>query len=315
MKLNHGKMSQSLTVWLDAFLQNCEALGYSNNTIQSYSQQINKFISYCETRDDTLNFADFKQMDLTLFFAWLDKNSMSSANKKIIPKFKTKMTYFGTLSSFFSFITKNNDDLVEFDKVFHRFKLKNNEPEKKAAEYFKDEEIEQIIEYLEAKKENFTNIRNLLLVKLMAFGGLRISECLELKGYDLTPSSMEGITEITIQAKGGREQKGFIRTKIIEREFNYIVSKLGHTSLLFLTSSGKRLNRSNAFIILNKIYEKLGFVGRGCHILRHSFAMDMVHRNVHISVIQKNMRHKRIQTTMVYADASTQMQADALPGE
>ena len=307
-------MSQSLTVWLDAFLQNCEALGYSNNTIQSYSQQINRFINYCESRDDALNFADFKQMDLTLFFAWLDKNSVSSANKKIIPKFKTKMTYFGTLSSFFSFISNNNDDLADFDKVFHKFKLKNNEPEKKAAEYFTDSEIEQIINYLESKKQNFTTIRNLLLVKLMAFGGLRISECLELKGYDFTPSKMEGITEITIQAKGGREQKGLIRTNVIEKELEYITSKLGHTSLLFLTSSGKKLDRSNAFILLNNIYEKLGFKGRGCHILRHSFAMDMVHRNVHISVIQKNMRHKRIQTTMVYADANEQMQADALAG-
>ena len=253
-------------------------------------------------------------MDLILFFAWLDKNSVSSANKKIIPKFKTKMTYFGTLSSFFSFISKNNDDLIDFDKVFHRFKLKNNEPEKKAAEYFTDSEIEQIINYLESKKQNFTTIRNLLLVKLMAFGGLRISECLELKGYDFTPSKMEGITEITIQAKGGREQKGLIRTSVIEKELEYITSKLGHTSLLFLTSSGKKLDRSNAFILLNNIYEKLGFKGRGCHILRHSFAMDMVHRNVHISVIQKNMRHKRIQTTMVYADANEQMQADALAG-
>ena len=314
MKLNHGKMSQSLTVWLDAFIQNCEALGYSNNTIQSYSQQINRFINYCESRDDALNFADFKQMDLTLFFAWLDKNSVSSANKKIIPKFKTKMTYFGTLSSFFSFISNNNDDLADFDKVFHKFKLKNNEPEKKAAEYFTDSEIEQIINYLESKKQNFTTIRNLLLVKLMAFGGLRISECLELKGYDFTPSKMEGITEITIQAKGGREQKGLIRTNVIEKELEYITSKLGHTSLLFQTSSGKKLDRSNAFILLNNIYEKLGFKGRGCHILRHSFAMDMVHRNVHISVIQKNMRHKRIQTTMVYADANEQMQADALAG-
>lgn len=50
------------------------------------------------------------------------------------------------------------------------------------------------------------------------------------------------------------------------------------------------------------------------YITNMTSAMDMVHRNVHISVIQKNMRHKRIQTTMVYADANEQMQADALAG-
>ena len=45
----------------------------------------------------------------------------------------------------------------------------------------------------------------------------------------------------------------------------------------------------------------------GCHILRHSFAMNMVEKNTNLGVIQKALRHKKIQTTMIYADATGDM--------
>ncbi|EGJ6988906.1 tyrosine-type recombinase/integrase, partial [Campylobacter upsaliensis] len=75
---------------------------------------------------------------------------------------------------------------------------------------------------------------------------------------------------------------------------------------------GKLLNRSNAFIIVNRIYVKALISKKGLHLLRHSLAMKLISQNINLVVIQKILRHASMQTTTIYAKANSEMVRKAL---
>lgn len=79
-----------------------------------------------------------------------------------------------------------------------------------------------------------------------------------------------------------------------------------------MSGHGMQMQRQTAYNVLKNIYSRVGLSVSGCHILRHSFAMELMHKDVNLGIIQKALRHKRINTTMIYADASPDMIKDAL---
>ncbi|WP_188116123.1 tyrosine-type recombinase/integrase [Campylobacter concisus] len=179
----------------------------------------------------------------------------------------------------------------------------------------KEGERDKILDYIEnklVKKPEYRyikNYRNSLLIKLMLKSGLRISEALNLKFCDFQESDDGEFYDINILAKGGEYQTAYIPKSHIEDDFERLSSIYPPESYIFTNKNGdKPISRQCVYTLLERIYRKCGIVNkRGCHILRHSFAMNMVEKNTNLGVIQKALRHKKIQTTMIYADATGDM--------
>lgn len=314
MTIGKYDIEDELESWKNNYIFNLKALEYSQNTIHTYNLQINIFIEFATIHKDEFNLKNIKQMHLGAFFNFLDSESMKKSKKTLSSS--TKKAYYRTLRSFFGFITNNNDELVNYDDLFKKFKIKFKISENNDFEYLNDREIDKILKYLTQKalkKQNFNNIRNKLLFKLMTKGGLRISEALSLKLNNFILNN--DFYTIIFIGKGGIEQKIHIFSKIIEDELLFIKKHKEQNKFIFTTCSGKQLGRTNAYRILNNIYKKCGIRKKGCHICRHSFAMNLLDNNANISVIQKALRHKSVETTMIYANADTKMIQDALPKE
>lgn len=309
MELEKDGLSLDVVRLKNLFIRELESLNFSKNTILTYNQQLLVFSDFCEEISDEVRLKNIKQMHISYFFAWLEA--------RMKPKNATKASYYRTLKSFFNFLSKNNDDLIDFDYLFKKFPLKLKKGENKEVKFINSTDMDKIIKFLQESvknNNNYKNNRNSLLVKLLFGAGLRISEALNLKLIDFTTSDTnDEFYELSIIAKGGEKQKAYILKSLIEKELCYISQKLSLSDYVFLTSHNTQLKRQTAYINLKRIYEKAGvFHKEGCHILRHSFAMDLMAKDINLGVIQKALRHKNINTTMIYADATPNMIKEAL---
>ena len=296
--------------WINSFLVEIKAKNYSKNTISLYKRQILKFSDFLYENYDNYEWKtliDMKQMHLYAFFVWLEEDIFK--NTKEIIKNSTKKSYYRVISVFFRFINKNNDNLWDFDYLFQGFKLKVKKDTKKSVNFIQSDDITKILNYLEKKmNENpsYMNYRNSLLVKLMCKAGLRVSEALNLKLKDIEECE-DDCYELSILAKGGNIQTAFIAKAYIESEMQYLEAILKSDDYVFLTHNGTRLTRENVYKNLDNIYKNSLVKARGCHILRHSFAVEMVQNNTNLIVIQKALRHKKLDTTLIYAEADNRI--------
>lgn len=136
----------------------------------------------------------------------------------------------------------------------------------------------------------------------MLYEGLRISEALNVKLCDFEKVDDE-ILKISIIGKGGKEQFAFIK-KEVDDELEYFKENIQDSDYIMQTSTGKHLNRSNAFLIVNNIYAKALISKKGLHLLRHTLAMRLTAKGTNLVVIQKILRHAKLNTTAIYAKAT-----------
>ncbi|SUX00626.1 phage integrase family site specific recombinase [Campylobacter jejuni subsp. doylei] len=256
-------------------MKHIQALSYSNNTFLLYRRILLEFVEYFLDYQDEMQINDIKTTFLINFLNYLENKSKN--NNKLSKK--TKITYLRVLTSFFSFISDNNDDLFIFSFDMKKIRFRTEKSEEKL-NYLNENEIirlNNVLEKEKAKKEVYNSFRNSLLIKLMLYGGLRISEALNVKLCDFEE---------------------------VDDELEYFKENIQDSDYIMQTSTGKHLNRSNAFLIVNNIYAKALISKKGLHLLRHTLAMRLTAKGTNLVVIQKILRHANLNTTTIYAKAT-----------
>ena len=303
----------------DSFISYNKIADKSINTINTYRNCLDGFVEFCYENNDVISFNNLSQKHITDYFIWLDDLYRKKQHKKSATRAKsisssTKISYLTILKIFFKYITNNNDKLIDLEKILDNYKIAKKKTSK-LENFMKESERDKILDYVEnrlVKKPEYRynkNYRDSLLIKLMLKSGLRISEALNLKFSDFQESDDGEFYDINILAKGGEYQTAYIPKSHIKADFERLLSINLPENYIFTSGcSDKPISRQNVYSLLARIYRKCGIVNkRGCHILRHSFAMNMVEKNTNLGVIQKALRHKKIQTTMIYADATGDM--------
>ena len=311
--------ADEMTNYRDSFISYNKIADKSINTINTYKNCLDGFVEFCYENNDVISFNNLSQKHITDYFIWLDDLYSKKQHKKSITRTKsisssTKLSYLTILKIFFKYITNNNDKLIDLEKILINYKIAKKKMSK-LENFMKESERDKILDYIEnrlVKKPEYRynkNYRDSLLIKLMLKSGLRISEALNLKFCDFQESDDGEFYDINILAKGGEYQTAYIPKSHIKDDFERLLSINLPENYIFTSGcSDKPISRQNVYSLLARIYRKCGIVNkRGCHILRHSFAMNMVEKNTNLGVIQKALRHKKIQTTMIYADATGDM--------
>ena len=137
MELEKDGFGRDIIRLKNLFIRELDSLNYSKNTISTYNQQLLVFGDFCEEISDEVGLKDIKQMHISYFFSWL--------NERIKPKNATKASYYRTLKSFFNFLTKNNDDFIDFDYLFKNFSLKLKKGENKEINFINSTDIDKIL--------------------------------------------------------------------------------------------------------------------------------------------------------------------------
>ena len=154
------------------------------------------------------------------------------------------------------------------------------------------EEFRQIV----LQSEGCAAKRNYAIVTILAYAGLRITECLNLRKSDICLESSE--LKVT-NGKGEKARIVIINSKIVSAVREYQKTDHVESEWLFHNSRGERLNQTT----INRVFKLCCPKGHNItpHTLRHFYAINAVSSGIFtIPEIANQMGHSSIKTTMKY---------------
>lgn len=315
------KMIEKVNKFKKGFLRKLETENKSIHTLKAYERNINKFSEFLAQYNEDIDFDTIVENDI---FEYLDyRNEYSDINKTTKIKFKnkdfeisiaTKNQIISTLKKFFGYIEKNTKKLYDFSNVFEDIKIKKPLREPKGLSEFNYDRLLTFLEEYKKAGKDFTNYRNTLLIKIMLFGGARVSEAINVKFEDFKPCSYEALYEIMVIGKGSKQRKIYIEKELVDNEIEYLLKRTGVFSVFDVIAKTKRLkqmDRVQLYKAANYIYSMAGIDETMLHVLRHTYAKEKI-KTIPLPVLQKLMGHSDISTTSIYTNPSEEMILDSL---
>ncbi len=143
--------------------------------------------------------------------------------------------------------------------------------------------------------ETTKNLKHKLALALLYYGGLRLSEVINLKWGDI--DFERGLIHIK-SAKGGKDRVVFLHEK---PKSLLIAGRTNDEGLVLLSERGNKYNKRSIQMIVINAAKKAGIRKKVTpHALRHSFATHLLEAGADIRYIQELLGHKNLQTTQIY---------------
>jgi site-specific recombinase XerD len=155
---------------------------------------------------------------------------------------------------------------------------------------------------------SFRTFRDLGLLALLLFDGLRSHEALALELEDLRPSE----AQLRVHGKGNKERLLPLPPETLQILENYlrVERPLTNSPHLFVSLKGPARGRPMTPAGLRSLFRHHRLHSRvplaNPHRFRHTFACDMVRGGVSLPALMQLMGHSHIDTTMVYVQISPQ---------
>lgn len=162
-----------------------------------------------------------------------------------------------------------------------------------------------------------TGLRNRTIMQLMYHAGLRVSETtkVNLRDFDWKANRLRLRPEVT---KGGREAVLPLDDQTIEWLERWKPVRRRHAGgspLMFTTLRGGQLDRHYLWEMVARCGRKAGIEQPVFpHMLRHSYATELLHEGYNIREVQQLLRHSDIRTTVIYTHVSPEELAKKIRG-
>lgn len=256
----------------------------SKNTIIAYSTDIKKFISYCEEHQKQ-NPSEIIQEDIIAFLmSEKQRGHKPSSLSRALISIKIFFNYLLSIQE----ISRDPAAYIEQPRLW-----------KPLPNYLENSEIDRLVS-VGGNKRN--EVRNRAIIELLYSSGLRVSELIGLRVYDLNFSQQL----VKCTGKGNKERyvpfgshaKEMVQKYLTAREKR---SKYDESDFLFVNPSGKPLTREAVWHIVKKISKQVKLDKKTHpHVLRHSFATHLLEHGADLRVVQEMLGHSDISTTQIY---------------
>lgn len=261
--------------------------GLSENTIESYTRDIQKLTSFLEENEITTTPIKIGEDHIQQFIYEIAKSINPRSQARIISGLRSFFDYL----IFENYRKVNPTELIEAPKTG-----------RKLPDTLSSDEIAKLIASIDLSKAQ--GERNRTIIETMYACGLRVSEVITLRLSDLFFE--EGF--IRVLGKGNKERFIPIYPKAQKYILFYIKDIRSHLNIhksyedtLFLNRRGKGLSRQMVFMFLKDLAIKAQ-IGKKIspHTLRHSFATHLLQGKADLRAIQQMLGHESITTTEVY---------------
>ncbi|WP_224482679.1 site-specific tyrosine recombinase XerD [Robertkochia aurantiaca] len=277
--------------WSDALTDYMHYLrierGLAENSIASYRRDLEKLITFLETKEIHTKPEKISSENLQHFI--YDASDHLSAN--------SRARVLSGLRGFFGYLIfegYREDDPTSL--------LESPKTGRKLPQVLAEEEIDKMIAAIDLSTPE--GERNRAMIETLYSCGLRVSELTGLRFSDLFFE--EGF--IRVSGKGSKQRfvpitrvaQKYINTYSYEVRVHLNIAK-GHEDYVFLNRRGRQLTRAMIFTIVRNLAEKAGVKKKiSPHTLRHSFATHLLTGGADLRAIQQMMGHENITTTEVY---------------
>ena len=255
--------------------------GLSQNTVQSYKNDISSFAAWVEKYPDT-SLAKTTKSNINQYIAHLFKSGLksSSVNRKI-----------STIKSFFIFLLKKKHILLspveDIDMV---------RQEKYLPVSMSEKEVELLLK--SPSLDSFIGRRDRAMIEMLYATGMRISELINLKITDVDCNRLVA----KVMGKGSKERL-IPYGEIAADHLNIYLQdrKDINSNEIFLSNRGKKITRG-AFWNRIKLYLRKENLKESIspHTLRHAFATHLLNRGADLRSVQILLGHSDLSTTQIY---------------
>ena len=273
--------------------------GLAKNSIDSYTRDVKKLISYLEENEITISPITISEEIIQQFIYAISKQLNARSQARLISGIRNFFDYL----IFEDYRKENPTDLIETPKIGRKL------PDTLAIE-----EIDLLINTIDLSKPQ--GERNRTILETLYSCGLRVSELIGLKLSDLFFD--EGFIKVT--GKGNKQRFVPINQqtqKYIQLYVNtiriHIEVQKGFEDTVFLNRRGKNLSRVMIFTIIKNLAIEAGIKKKiSPHTFRHSFATHLLERGADLRAIQQMLGHESITTTEIYMHLDTRFLKDVL---
>jgi integrase/recombinase XerD len=260
--------------------------GASPRTVQSYQADLGQLIEHLSGKG-LRQWQEVSLADLTSYIAGMTLRKLTSTSAA------RKITSLRTLVRFLHnehLMPEDLSDKISLPKIVRKIPQTMSMPE--------------VDRLLQALPDNTPEgIRDRAIVELIVSCGIRISE---LTGLRLTDLNQED-KFLRVYGKGSKERLLPIGSMALNNLEKYLMGarpklvrpKTG--SELFISKRGTSISRKTVWLMLKKTAMRAGLPNTiKPHLLRHSFATELLKGGADLRLIQELLGHADISTTQIY---------------
>lgn len=259
---------------------------YSDRTIQSYKDDLKFYEQYVTAETGTF---DPLMPDLDLVRGWM---ALMGKRHLAVSGIKRRLC---CLRSFYKFLRRQN--LIESDPLTL---LPSPKVPKPLPVWINEKQMDFLIDDLDYGQD-FEGVRDHMLIDLLYSTGMRRSEAAGLKDADID----FGARQLKVKGKGNKERIipfGQELTDLMTQYLDRRNAELGFVPATFLTGiDGDALPPGKVTSIAHKYLSQLPQLAhKGAHVLRHSFATNMLAEGADLMAVKELLGHASLQSTEVY---------------
>ncbi|MDR0422746.1 MAG: tyrosine recombinase XerC [Proteiniphilum sp.] len=275
-------------MWKEKFIQYLRVeKNYSSHTEVSYFDDLTQFEEFVTGEVDSF---DPAQIDSDLIRIWMSRLmgqglKARSVNRKL-----------SAVKSFFRYLKKkkvivgNPAEMVTGPKATKKLPVFVNDPD-----------MEKVIDDPMEYSDDFQGHRDRFLIELLYLTGMRRAELISLKDSDVDFGAC------TLKVTGKRNKQRIIPFSDTTKEKlkEYIAVRdtgiENKSPFLFVKEDGRPLYPK---LVYNVVHNHLGSIPtlakKSPHVLRHSFATEMLNNGAEINAVKELLGHSSLASTEVY---------------
>jgi site-specific recombinase XerD len=261
--------------------------GRSVKTVENYDRYLSRFLTFSKITSP----ANITEQSVREFRLYLNRQAGTSGTMK----HKTQNYYMISLRSFLKFLRKRdieslNSERIELAKVGGR-----------DLDLISSQELERLMGA--PKNPDVASLRDKALLELLFSTGLRVSELCHLnRDLDLSRD------EFSVRGKGEKVRVVFL-SPAAKRAIKDYLAKRGDMDEALFVQYGKgsksakdlRLTPRSVERMIKQYAVKAGITRKVTpHVIRHSFATDLLENGADLRSVQALLGHSNIATTQVY---------------
>jgi site-specific recombinase XerD len=284
-----------LTTLKRQFLEHLEIeKGRSLKTIENYDRYLARFLDFSKVT----NPSDITDEKIREFRLWLNRQpglSTAGGSRGTLAR-KTQNYYLIALRAFLKYLRWRAIDSISPERI-DLAKVTQHD-----LDLMSTDELERLIESPEGN--TLRDLRDRAILELLFSTGLRVSELCSLNS-DLDLSK----DELSVRGKGGKVRVVFISPGAKSAVKRYLEKRTDMDEALFIQIGRGTALKKETLRLTSRSVERLvkhygikAGISRKVtpHVIRHSFATDLLQNGADLRSVQALLGHSNIATTQIY---------------
>lgn len=275
------------------FLEHLEIeQGRSQKTIENYDHYLTRLIDFA----GDIKLSDIDAELVRKWRLWLNRLGTNTSDEM---QKNTQNYHLIALRSFLKYCAKRDIPAMTADKI------ELAKSKRKQVTFLNSDELERL--FNAPKIESIQGLRDRAILELLFSSGLRVSELAGLNKGDINLKRKE----FMVRGKGQKDRPIFISETAAWWIQQYLDKRDDNSSPLFIRYSGnKKLSTNGNFNRLTPRsiqrliarYALLAGITKKVtpHVMRHSFATDLLMNGADLRSVQAMLGHSNISTTQIY---------------